>query len=468
MSLESTAVSPPRYDELVDEKAKDETLSKVSLIITHGNWPSKFNTAPSWLQPFYSFRDELAVEDGVVFRGAKIVVPSKLRPTYIQQLHKMHQSADSTLKLAKEYFYWPKMGEDIFHYVDQCQICNSAKRHQQKEPLNLHPVPSRPFEFVGTDLFDFNSKTFIVLVDSYSGFFEFQQLDAPTSKNIINFLKLQFSTHGIPAQLISDNASYYVSQEFKAFSRKWNFNHVTSSPNFPRSNGLSERAVRSAKDLLRKCEKDNTDPRYALLLLRNTPRDNTLKSPVERLFSRKTNIALPTSDHTLHPRVDHRHVQNALYNKRIIQKRYHDKTAKPLPELSTNQTVRLQTKKGHEKLGFIKATAENPRSYIVNVNGKDYRRNRQHILPVAEKTPSGVPPIEPALPPPSARTPTYADMLKTPPLKSHDQAMTSSDSTTKGRNGAQQTTTTELSKSTPPPVTTRSGRVVKPPSRYDS
>ena len=160
--------------------------------------------------------------------------------------------------------------------------------------------------------------------------------------------------------------------------------------------------------------------------------------------------------------------QNALYNKRIIQKRYHDKTAKPLPELSTNQTVRLQTEKGHEKLGFIKATAENPRSYIVNVNGKDYRRNRQHILPVAEKTPSGVPLIEPALPPPSARTPTYADMLKTPPLKSHDQAMTSSDSTTKGRNGAQQTTTTELSKSTPPPVTTRSGRVVKPPSRYDS
>ena len=173
MSLETTAVLPPRYNELVDETAKDETHSKVSLIITHGNWPCKFNTAPSWLQAFYSFRDELAVEDGVVFRGAKIVVPTKLRPTYVQQLHKMHQSADSTLKLAKEYFYWPKMGEDIFHYVDQCQICNSAKRHQQKEPLNLHQVPSRPFEFVGTDLFDFNSKTFIVLIDSYSGFFEF-------------------------------------------------------------------------------------------------------------------------------------------------------------------------------------------------------------------------------------------------------------------------------------------------------
>ena len=74
-----------------------------------------------------------------------------------------------------------------------------------------------------------------------------------------------------------------ISQELKAFSKKWNFNDVTSSPNFPRSNGLSERAVRSAKDLLRKCEKDNTDPRYALLLLRNAPRD-TLSSLQSNAF----------------------------------------------------------------------------------------------------------------------------------------------------------------------------------------
>ena len=230
------------------------------------------------------------------------------------------------------------MSEDIFYYVDKCATCNSAKPHQQKEPMQLHQVPSRPFEFVGTDLFDFNGKTFIVLVDSYSGFFDFQELSAPNSKNIINFLKRQFSIHGIPSQIISDNATYYVSQEFKTFSKDWNFQHITSSPNFPRSNGLSERAVRSAKDLLRKCAQDNVDPLYALLLLRNTPRDNTLKSPAERLFSRKTNIALPTTEHTLQPRAV-KNVQNALYQKRMNQKRYHDKTAKPLSELSNNQTI---------------------------------------------------------------------------------------------------------------------------------
>ena len=41
MTLETaaTAISPPRYEELVHTTANDDTLSKVSAIINHGNWP---------------------------------------------------------------------------------------------------------------------------------------------------------------------------------------------------------------------------------------------------------------------------------------------------------------------------------------------------------------------------------------------------------------------------------------------
>ena len=93
-------------------------------------------------------------------------------------------------------------------------------------------------------------------------------------------------------------------------------------------------------------------------------------------------------------------------------------TTRPLTDLTTNQRIRLQTEKGHEKLGFIKSLTENPRSYIVNINGKDYRRNPQNLLLVAEKTPSGNPPIEPAITPPS-RQPTYSEALKSTPQSRH-------------------------------------------------
>ena len=177
-------------------------------------------------------------------------------------------------------------------------------------------------------------------------------------------------THGVPSQLLSDNVSYYLSQEFKSFSKEWNFQHITSLPHYPRSNGLSERAVKSAKSLLRKSQKDNTDVQYALLLLRNTPRDNNLKSPSERLYLRKTNIGMPATDFCLQPRAV-KNVQTNLYNKRMTQKISHDKTAKPLPELLTNQAVRLQTDRGHEKIGDIKDQC-NPISYTVSSEGKDY------------------------------------------------------------------------------------------------
>ena len=456
MTLEATtsALSPIRYDQLIEETNADDVLNKLSSIITRGQWPSKFNTAPSWLQPYYSFRDELSVEDGVVFRGSKIIVPTKLRSNYIQQLHKMHQGADSTLKLAREYFYWPKMSEDIFYYVDKCHVCNSSKPHQQKEPLQLQEVPSRPFEFVGTDLFDFNNNQYIVIVDSYSGYFDFEQLQDSTSKTVIKFLKKQFSTHGIPSQLLSDNASYYSSQEFKSFSKEWNFQHITSSPHFPRSNGLSERAVKSAKSLLRKCQKDNTDVQYALLLLRNTPRDNNLKSPSERLYSRKTNIGMPATEFCLQPRPV-KNVQTNLYNKRMTQKISHDKTAKPLPELLTNQAVRLQTDRGHEKIGYIKDQC-NPRSYIVSSEGKDYRRNRQHLLPVGEPKP----------------LPISKPEVLTQPGKTYAQAAkTTAKSTAKPKTN-KEALKPEVKDPTPPPstpkttTTTRSGRQVIMPARY--
>ena len=63
-------LAPSRYNELIDATAADEVLSKLTTIFKQGTWPSRFNTAPSWLQPYYSFRNELSVEDGIVYRRA--------------------------------------------------------------------------------------------------------------------------------------------------------------------------------------------------------------------------------------------------------------------------------------------------------------------------------------------------------------------------------------------------------------
>ena len=52
-----------------------------------------------------------------------------------------------------------------------------------------------------------------------------------------------FARHGIPLKLMSDGGPQYSSSEFADFAQQWGFEHVTSSPYHPCSNGLAERTV---------------------------------------------------------------------------------------------------------------------------------------------------------------------------------------------------------------------------------
>ena len=89
--------------------------------------------------------------------------------------------ADSTTKLARDYFYWPKISEDIHNFVDKCDPCNATKPQNKKEPMILLPIPDRPWQILSTDVFEWNNQVYQVLVDSYSGWFEIDPLKDTTS-----------------------------------------------------------------------------------------------------------------------------------------------------------------------------------------------------------------------------------------------------------------------------------------------
>jgi hypothetical protein len=99
--------------------------------------------------------------------------------------------------------------------------------------------------------------------------------------------------------------------------------HKTSSPHFPKSNGLAERTIQTLKNVLKMARKEGTDINLSILELRNTPRNNDLGSPAQRLFSRRTKTLLPVSDQLQKSKV----VENVTTypkNERDRQKRYYD------------------------------------------------------------------------------------------------------------------------------------------------
>ena len=114
--------------------------------------------------------------------GLRVVVPQTLRKKYLRQLHKGHPGVDATKRRARETVYWPSLMLDIDSDVASCQPCNSARLHQQKKPLLIHPVPDLAWSFASADIFDWSGLQYLILVDSYSGWFEISTLSDLSSK----------------------------------------------------------------------------------------------------------------------------------------------------------------------------------------------------------------------------------------------------------------------------------------------
>lgn len=121
---------------------------------------------------------------------------------------------------------------------------------------------------------------------------------------------------------------------------------------------LAERAVRSAKHLLEKCARDGTDRDAALLSLCNMPRDG-LPSPAQRLLSWRTRAFIPMTKAMYSPRVETQ-VKKALTQARQRRRAYYNKSARPLAPLRAEQTVRMQTQRGHDRLATVLEQHHNP------------------------------------------------------------------------------------------------------------
>ena len=456
-------VSSTRQTELRDCAANDPGYMKLYTTVKDG-WPRSMKNIHKDIRCYFPMRDELSISENLVLRGERIIVPSMLRRDYLARIHLGHPGAEACKRRASETIYWPSIDDDITEFVKNCQHCNALKPYQQKEELNSYKTPALPWETVATDIFEWNSMQYLVVVDSYSNWLEFCTLSDMKSKTVICKLKCIFATHGIPVTLISDNGRQFVSEEFEQFMKGYDIIHTTSSPGHPQGNGFAERAVQSAKSLLEKTNHDGSDLYLNLLNLRNIPRSKALRSPAQRLMSRSTRAVLPMTKTVLKPKV----VKNVNKNlKRVrAQKKYFDKNAKTLPVLYPEQPVRMRSKTNteYDKEGVIKGNHNgNPRSYVVEAGGKQYVRNRRDILQVpVNKPPTPSTPNKPM----SASTTQQDNSTADVPEATVENKLQA----TNPQPEPQATKTQILDENPRPevksPYVTRSGRISKPNPRY--
>ena len=362
------------------ETVNDENLNELRSVNLHG-WPDDKHNVPLCIRHYLGFRDELSVCDDVIFKGACIAVPKSVRHLMLKRIHSSHLGAESCLRKARSILFWPQMSHDMKSYVSQCKVCKELKPASTKEPMQFHSLPKRPWSKVALDVFTAFERNYLVTVDYYSDFWEVEELPSTSSFNIISICKRHFARYGIPHEVISDNVAQFTREEFAAFAKSWEFSH-TSSPYYCRSNGKAESAVKIAKHLLTKCTKQKEDLWKAILDWRNTPNDSLGTSAAQKRMSRRTKTYISTAETLLRAKVD-KEITKAMMNKRLRSKQYYDRVSRTLLELHNEQPVRVRIWGKKWSLGKV-IRQVTPRSYLVEVNGQQYRRNRTFIRPTEE------------------------------------------------------------------------------------
>ncbi|UYV65760.1 K02A2.6-like [Cordylochernes scorpioides] len=357
---------------IFEAQQEDTTLKAVVNYLEQG-WPDKKKMSQALLS-YWHVKDELGVQNGLLMRSCRLVIPASMKLEILDKLHAGHFGITKTRLRARETVWWPGISEEIAETVRKCSVCiqEAVSKHEPLIPTNF---PTRPWQKIGMDLFKFENKWYLVVIDYYSRFPEVVQLDRLTANVVVRSCKSIFSRHGIPETVVSDNGTQFgAAREFANFARQYGFTHVTSSPRFPQSNGMAEAGVKIAKLILKK----NQDPSLGLLEYRSTPLENGY-SPAELLMGRKLRTTLPIAPENLNPRlVDSQTLKRKEGRGRKDMKSRYDRRcgATDMEELSEGDTVWITDMR---TWGIVKQKASTPRSYMVDTPVGTLRRNRFHL-----------------------------------------------------------------------------------------
>ena len=176
---------------------------------------------------------------------------------------------------------------------------------------------------------------------------------------LIDNLKVHFSTFGISAELASDEGSQFTAGETSKFLEAWGCKQRLSSAYYPHSNCRAELGVKSAKRLLREnVGQDGSlvGDRFfrALMQHRNTPDPDTGLSPAQVLFGRPVKDFMPIKPGKFRPQEGWRLAQEdrekALRVRYCRGKERWSEHTKKLPKLSVGDRVLIQNQYGTPKI----------------------------------------------------------------------------------------------------------------------
>ena len=150
------------YVNFVIENDIPKAISKEEIIVSTGNdrelqrlikcvEEKSIDNKDADLRKYSNVFNELAVVDGLVLRGERIVVPQTLREAMVKIAHEGHQGIVRTKQLLRVHAWFPGMDTMVEKHVGKCLACQSTTPCHTREPLQMTDLPRGPWQKVSVD-----------------------------------------------------------------------------------------------------------------------------------------------------------------------------------------------------------------------------------------------------------------------------------------------------------------------------
>ena len=105
----------------------DLVLNSLKHVILKG-WPNYYSQCPQEVREYWQHRDTLTVEDGLIYKGERLVVPRTMRNLIKTKIHEGHLGITKCTIRAKTYFFWPFMMRDVKDVAERCETCQEYRK----------------------------------------------------------------------------------------------------------------------------------------------------------------------------------------------------------------------------------------------------------------------------------------------------------------------------------------------------
>ena len=147
-----------RLVEIKTKQQEDQVCSQVAYYCREG-WPADKSKIGSDIRPFFTVREDLTVQEGLLLYRTRLVMPVELRRNILSKIHDGQQGIVKCRALAKCCVWWSGLSQQIQSMVENCATCEK-ERKARPEPLKRSSFPDYPWQKVGMDLFDLVSSIY--------------------------------------------------------------------------------------------------------------------------------------------------------------------------------------------------------------------------------------------------------------------------------------------------------------------